>query len=142
MPKRNLTTRIPEPLPAKLTPARLRPAAFFNDVCAACKIAYDLDDEAGATFRSQINSVDTIDAVTGNYKGDKILAAQHLKNLCRERGIFPSIVLAKENEIAIKFQHWLRQHDTDEISWSRSARLKLLAHQPTEESHLDASGAE
>jgi hypothetical protein len=132
--------QIPTALPAKLGAPKARPSAFIDHVHAIVMGLYDReDDERAVRFRGYINTVDSLDAQTGCYKGDMILAAVCVKDEARDKGIFPDIVAAKENTIASKFQFCLRRHDTDEVAFSRSRRLKLLA--APSEPDLEATGA-
>jgi hypothetical protein len=130
--RRKYLIQIPPPLPAKLSPPKPRPTSLLDHLQALTIMAYDGEDEQAGKLRNYLNTVDTDDAVTGIYKGDMILAAVIYKDLARERGIFPDVQQAKENDIARKLQFVLRRHDTPELAWSRSARLKFLAAPTTE----------
>jgi hypothetical protein len=132
--------QIPEALPAKLSPPKEKPSAFIDHIHTLTMMAYDDEDERSARFRAFMNTVDTADAQTGIYKGDMLFAAVILKDLAREKGLFPDVVTAKENDIARKLQFVLRRHDTDTVAFSRSRRLKLLA--APSETNVEATGAE
>jgi hypothetical protein len=103
---------------------------------------YNGEDERSEEFRALMNTVDTVDAQTGHRKGDAIMAANIIREDARESGIFPDVAAAKLNDIAKKFQPAMRRHDTAELGFSRSARLKLLAAPTPADEHLDATGAE